>query len=415
MNKQQSPLLPVVSIALLGTIVLIVTNGMTLSGITIFDEAILNDFGWSKSELKFRDFVNLVAASVFMPFVGAVIDKYGVKRMMLIGLLMIAGLYYSYSFIQAAWHMYAIHFGFAIAVSGAGTLATVIMVSQRVKDRRGTAIGIALAGTSAGGIIIPQIGKPLLESFGWRTAFQYEALIPLLIFVAIFFLLKPVSYKKKEGAGETKAGLDEDTGLKEIKFNEAIVTPVFWAICFAGICCFYSIMGVITNLFLYLRELNLSVGEASNAFSIFFAIILIAKLTSGAVTEYINEHKLFKIQLSIMALGAVGMAMNTEALVWPSLIAVGLGWGGLYTLLNYIIINTFGVKSAGKIGGVISTFEGVGSGVGAWLTGLISDQTGSYSMSFWVVVVLLTIALGISFFIKPIHSEESSREKAETS
>ncbi|MEM8891602.1 MAG: MFS transporter, partial [Bacteroidota bacterium] len=182
----------------------------------------------------------------------------------------------------------------------------------------------------------------------------------------------------------------------------------------AGICCFYSILGIITNLFLYLRELNFSVAEASNAFSIFFAIILVAKLASGAVTEYINEHRLFKIQLSLMALGAVGMAINTEALVWPSLIAVGLGWGGLSTLFNYIIINTFGVKSAGKIGGVISTFEGIGSGVGAWLTGLISDQTGSYSMSFWVVVVLLTIALGISFFIKPIHTEESSREVAGT-
>lgn len=399
-------------IALLGTIILIVTNGMTITGLTIFDEAILGEFGWSKSELKFRDFVNLVAASFFMPFVGAIIDKYGSKRLMVLGLLMIAALYYSYSYIQASWHMYAIHFGFAIAVSGAGTLATVIMVSQRVKEYRGTAIGIALAGTSAGGIIIPQIAEPLLQNYGWRGAFQYEAFIPLLIMLAVFFLLKPVSYTKKEVLETNEGAIDKDTGLREITFQTAIRTPVFWAICFAGICCFYSILGIITNLFLYLRELNFSVQEASNAFSIFFGIILVAKLTSGAVTEFINEHKLFKIQLSLMAVGAVGMAMNTEAFVWPALVAVGLGWGGLYTLLNYIIINTFGVKSAGKIGGVISTFEGIGSGVGAWLTGLISDQTGSYSMSFWVVVVLLTIALGISFFIKPIEQEEVLEKEA---
>jgi len=148
------------------------------------------------------------------------------------------------------------------------------------------------------------------------------------------------------------------------------------------------------------------VDAAKNTFSIFFGLILIAKLLSGVVTEYINEHKLFKIQVALFALGTVGMAMNAEAFVWPSLIAVGIGWGGLYTLLNYIIITTFGVKSAGKIGGVISVFEGVGSGVGAWLTGLISDQTGSYAMSFWVVVVLLTIAFVISFFIKPIISKD---------
>lgn len=410
MNNKNS-LFAAASIAILGTIVLIVTNGMTFSGITIFDEAILNEFGWTKSQLKFRDFVNLVAASVMMPFVGAIIDKYGVKRMMIIGLAMIAVLYYLYSFIQVTWHMYAIHLVFAFAVSGAGTLAVIIMVSQRVIERRGTAIGIALAGTSAGGIIIPQIGRPLLEEFGWRTAFQYEAIIPLIIMVFIILLLKPITYKAKASNEQKDTGIDEDTGLKEITFQQAIRTPVFWAICFVGICCFYSIMGIISNLFLYLRELNFSVEGASNAFSIFFAIILVAKLTSGAITEFINEHRLFKIQVALMGLGAVGIALNSESIVWPSLIAVGLGWGGLYTLLNYIIITTFGVKSAGKIGGVISVFEGIGSGVGAWLTGLISDQTGSYSASFWLVVVLLTIALAISFFIKPIGAIEEVPEQ----
>lgn len=404
--KPKHSFIKILSIAILGTIVLIVTNGMTFSGITIFDEAILNEFGWTKSELKFRDLVNLVAASIIMPFVGAIIDKYGVKRMMVIGLLLISGLYFLYSFIQVAWQMYAIHLAFAFAVSGAGTLAVIIMVSQRVIEKRGMAIGIALAGTSAGGIIIPQIGTPLLQEFGWRNAFQYEAIIPIIVMLVILFFLKPIKYKQK--VNKSTSTLDEDTGLHEITFKKAIKTPVFWAISFAGICCFYSIMGIISNLFLYLRELNFTVEGASNAFSIFFGIILIAKLTSGAITEFINEHRLFKIQLTLMGLGAVGIALNSETLVWPALIAVGLGWGGLYTLLNYIIITTFGVKSAGKIGGVISTFEGIGSGVGAWLTGLISDQTGSYSMSFWVVVVLLCIALAISFFIKPIKKVETA-------
>jgi len=193
-NKTDSSFLSVVSIAILGTIILIVTNGMSFSGITVFDEAILGEFGWTKSELKFRDFVNLVAASFIMPFVGAIIDKYGVKRMMVLGLLLMAGLYYLYSFIQVTWHMYAIHFAFAFAVSMAGTLATIIMVSQRVTERRGMAIGIALAGTSAGGMILPQIGAPLMEAFGWRTAFQYEAIIPIIIAVIIFIFLKPVKY-----------------------------------------------------------------------------------------------------------------------------------------------------------------------------------------------------------------------------
>ena len=76
MNNKTS-LISVIGVALLGTILLIVSNGLTLSGITVFDEAILTEFEWTKSQLKFRDFINLVSAALLAPFVGAVIDKYG--------------------------------------------------------------------------------------------------------------------------------------------------------------------------------------------------------------------------------------------------------------------------------------------------------------------------------------------------
>ncbi len=395
-------------IAILGTITLIVTNGMTISGITVFDETILETFGWTKSELKFRGLINLVASSLIVPFVGAIIDKWGVKRMIVLGLLLISGLLFSYSLIQSVWHVYAIHLGFAFAVSGAGTMAIIIMVSQRVKTKRGTAIGIALAGTSLGGMIVPQIGRPLLENFGWRTAFQYEAIIPLIIIVIIFIFLKPITYKKKVTSDVIEK--DEETGLTELTVQNAIKTPVFWAICFTGIFCFYSILGVIDNLFLYLSELGFSAKDATNAFSIFFFIMLVAKLSSGVITDYINEHKLFKIQLALMVFGVVLLAMHSKALIWPALICIGIGWGGLYTLLNYIIITTFGVKSAGKIGGLISFFEGVGSGLGMWLTALIADKSGSYSTSFWFMVGLLCIAFIISFFIKPIPANTNVSE-----
>ncbi|WP_298487526.1 MFS transporter [uncultured Maribacter sp.] len=398
----------ILGVAILGTILLIVSNGLTISGITIFDEAILTDLDWTKSELKFRDFINLVSAALLAPFVGAVIDKYGAKRLMIIGLLVISAMLYLYSKIAFTWHVYLIHFVFAIALSGAGALAVLIMVSKRVTEKRGIAIGIALAGTSAGGIIIPQIGIPLLKNFGWRTAFQYEALLPILVALLLFIFIKPVKFKEKTST-DTSAK-DKETGLIEIQFKKALKTRVFWAICIVGACCFYSIMGLITNLFLYLREQDFSVVSAGNTLSVFFMIILGSKLVSGTIAEYINEHKLFKIQVSLMALGALCIALDSPVLVWPALILYALGWGGLYTIINYIIITTFGVKSAGKIGGIIAAFKGLGAGLGAWMTGLISDQTGSYSMSFWVVVIILCIAISVSFFIKPIIAVQETEK-----
>ena len=389
----------IVGIAVLGMIVILCSNGLTLTGITAFDETLLEEFGWSKSELKFRDTLNMVIASFLMPVVGLVIDRFGVKNTMMGGLVLLATLVYSYSYITNLTHVYLIHSVFAIAVSAAGTMAVVIMVTQRITKMRGTALGIALAGTSAGGMIIAPLATYLLTRFDWRTAFKLEAILPIIALVLVFFFIKNVRYSKENKESE-------DTGLTEITFGTALRSSSFWLIAIAGFFCFYTILGIIGNLFLYLREMGYSPEATSGMFTIFFAIILCAKFASGFLTEYINKYSIFKFQLAMMLLGTICFSLNTPAFAWPAMILTGLGWGGLYTLFNFIIITTFGVKNAGKINGIISTFEGIGSGLGIWLTAVISDKTGDYSMSFWLMVAFLAIAFICSFFLKPVAAHE---------
>ncbi len=385
----------IIGISVLGMIVILCSNGLTLTGITAFDETLLNEFGWSKSQLKLRDTINLVAASFLMPLVGLVIDRFGVKNTMIAGLALLSILIYSYSYVSSLTHIYIIHSFFAIAVSAAGTLAVVIMVTQRITKMRGTALGIALAGTSAGGMLLAPLVTYLLNSYDWREAFKMEAILPIFALILVFIFVKNVKYSK-----ENKK--EEDTGLTEITFATAIRSTPFWLIAFAGFFCFYTILGIIGNLFLYLREMGYSPETTSGMFTIFFAIILCAKFASGFLTEVFNKYSIFKFQLALMLLGTVMFSLNTPVFAWPAIILTGLGWGGLYILFNYIIITTFGVKNAGKINGIISTFEGIGSGLGIWLTALISDMTGDYSMSFWMMVLFLLIAFICSFFLKPV-------------
>lgn len=398
MNNKTTSFGGLVGVALLGMLVILFSNGLSLSGITAFDKTLLDEFQWTKGELKFRDFLNMCVAAFIVPFVGALIDRYGVKKIMSIGLILVSILVFSYSYIQNLIHIYAIHIGFAFAVACAGTMSVVIMVSQRVKENHGTALGIALAGTSLGGIVISRLSNRLLDNYDWRTAFQIEAVLPLIALVLIWVFLKPINYQKEEK--------NVDTGLTEIKFSQAIRSGTYWAICAAGFFCFYAILAIIGNLYLYLSELGYDRNEATNMFTIFFLIILAAKFLSGIITDYINKYLMFKLQLCCMIIGVVFFALNQPQFAWPGLIFVGVGWGGLYTLFNYTIITTFGVKNAGKINGLISTFEGIGAGAGSWLTGVISDKTGDYSMSFYLIVVFLVISLIISFFIKPLKANE---------
>jgi MFS family permease len=70
---------------------LMVTNGLTFAGITVFDESLLREFGWSRGTLKFRDMLTMALAGVLSPVAGAIADKYGVKRLMLGGAALLAG------------------------------------------------------------------------------------------------------------------------------------------------------------------------------------------------------------------------------------------------------------------------------------------------------------------------------------
>ena len=378
---------------------MICTNGLTFSGITVFDETLINEFDWSKSTLKFRDFINLAVAAMIVPFMGAIIDKYGVKKTFIFGLTLLSLCLYVYSFIGSATQMYFIHVGFAFAVAAAGTLAVIIMVSQRVQNNRGTAIGIALAGTSLGGLIIPKIGGALLENYDWRIAFRYEAIIPLIILVLVIIFVRSSDTVNKEGKSKTD-------DLIEYKFSDAIKTRQFWLLASIGFFCYYAILGAIGNLFLYMRELEFTADTAINALGLISILILIAKFISGVLTDYVNKYTLFKIQVGIMMVGAVGFAMYSTEVIWYAIPIFALGWGGLYTLINYIIITTFGVNSAGKIGGTISTFESLGAGLGIWLSGYFADVSGSYALSFKIVAAFLLLSLFMSLFINPVASDE---------
>ncbi len=382
----------------MGMLILTVTNGMTFTGLTVYDESLIEYFNWTKSTLKFRDFLNLACAAIILPFIGAFVDKFGVKRSLIVGLLLLGLCYKLYAHIATPTQMYLIHIIFAFGVAASGTLVVIIMVSQRVSNNRGAAIGIALAGTSLGGILIPKLAGYLLKDNDWREAFQYESILPFFIIILVLLFVKDKD--KFESSGKKKT-----QDLTELDFKAALKTRPFWLLAFIGFFCYYAILGLMGNLFLYMRELSFSTETAINALGLISLVILVAKLVSGVLTDYVNRYVLFRIQIFVMLLGAIGFAMYSDSMVWFAIPLMAIGWGGLYTLINYIIITTFGVDSAGKIGGSISTFESLGAGLGIWLSGMIADQSGSYQMSFIVVSAFLFIAFIFSFLLKPLTEE----------
>ncbi len=376
---------------------LMVSNGMILSGLSAFDKALIAEFGWSRGTLKARDLITLLATGLAAPFMGIVIDRIGVKRLILVGSVALAVAYALYSRIANPLHAYLIHLVFAVVLIGCGLNVAVILVSNWFESKRGTALGIAIAGTSFGGMIFPPVITSLVAQGGWRDAFMTLAAVPLVLLVLAAIIVK----SRPSDAGELAFGA-KDSGpkvsgvvpeLPGMTFAEAKSTSTFWILCFIASMTFYAMMSAMAHLFLHMMDLGFKPPEAAKGLSIMFGLALVGKLVFGFLADVMDQKKVFLGNMAVMLAGALALTTLNKDFIWAAVALFGLGWGGMYTMLQLQAINAFGLKAAGKILGVLVMVEAIGGGVGIFLTGALFDAYKSYQVPFIIISGVLFASL----------------------
>jgi MFS family permease len=379
-----------------------ISNGMSITGLSVFDESLINEFGWERSGLKFRDFITFGVAGLLSPLMGIVIDKIGVHRVMVVGFALLAIAYFLYPHLDSLPTLYGIHIILGVVVICCGLNPCMILVSSWFREKRGTAIGIALMGSSLGGVIFPQLGTFLLKHDTWRSAFLNEMVIALVMMVLAALLIR------NKPADDNGAKMVVDKAIvaadpNDMSYSDAIKTKTFWALAIIAMTTFYTILGAQAHLFLYLRDLDFSAQTATNAISLLFGGGIIGKVFFGWLADKFDQKTILIGNIVLMFVGSILLAMMNSTLIWVAIIAFGFGWGGIYTLLQLTAINSFGLTSAGKILGTITILDALGGGSGIWLTGVffeISDK--SYALAFQIFCTLLFIALLAATQIKPI-------------
>lgn len=110
-------------IAFCSLLIMWITNGLTLAGLTVFDEEILNFLGGEngseglRGPLKFRDLITLFASGLMAPFIGAIADRVGVRPLMVIGFLLLSAGNFFYSKIADMNDIYLIHVVLAMSLA----------------------------------------------------------------------------------------------------------------------------------------------------------------------------------------------------------------------------------------------------------------------------------------------------------
>lgn len=380
-----------------------ITNGITLAGLTIFDEELLNFLGGEagpdglRGALKFRDTITLLGSGLLAPLAGALADRLGVRPLMVVGLVLLAAGNFLYSRVEDLNDIYGIHVMLAFALAGAGLVVNVMIVSRWFVKNRGLAVGITVAGTSLGNAALPQLNAWLLGEFGWRTAFVYTSVIPLLLIPMVIFLLR----EKPEDMGLVAPGAGEALSTRPsaslgMRYGEAVRSRNFWILATVAMLTFYSILTYVAHLFLHMREQGFEIQVAATGLTVLFSLGLVAKIGSGFLADRFGRKQVFVGTLAVMTLGTWLMISTNTLTFWPAIVLVGMGWGGLYTLLQFLCAETFGLRDLGKILGTITVLDTLGGGMGPFLTGLMYDAWGSYERPFTIIAVMVTVALVLS-------------------
>lgn len=394
-------------VAVLALLVVLTSNAMTNAGLTVFDESLLEELGCSVAQLKVRDSITFLATALLVLGAGWLVDRYGFKPFLLMGMTLLGVSYFLYSQAQSLVQLYLLHLLFAAVLALSGITISIITAATWMPKRQGLAIGMTVAGTSIGGMLIPPLANALNARFGWRAAMRIESVWPLLLMVVVLVLLR--NRPKRDGS-ETDAAAATTGAGEGMVFAEVLRRRQFYQVALAGSLTFYAVLSLFSHLFLYMRSHDFDPAAASLGLSVISLAGLIGKLGSGWISDRIDPYRLLRLQMFTMLSGLIGVTF-APGFIWIFLAITGLGWGSLHTLFNYILITLFGLRDAGKINGSVSIANSIGGGLGILLTGFAHDSMDGYTAAFAIVCAVMFIGALLTLRLRPpVDGDIASRQ-----
>ena len=337
--------------------------------------------------------------AVLSPLLGSLMDRVSVRLLMALGGVFLAAGYVAISFATSFTQVLLI-FGVLIAPANVliGPVAVTVLLSRWFARKRGRAIGIAIAGISAGGFFFPMVVQSLLEAHQWREALRLLALILLVWTVPATLLVVDRPGDRNlhpDGAAEPSEEARREEKAAPVSAMTVLTDPAFWMICLTVATVTSGMKGMITNLAPLATDNGVPAHRAALLISIYAGCGFIAKINFALLSDRLGPRVLM-----VAALGGFGfgMVLLTRASLGFEAIALGVGCIGLFGGLmvpieSFLAPRVFGQRVVGKAMGLISGTILVALLATPPLFGLIFDLTGSYDGIFWTFGGIALLAM----------------------
>lgn len=345
------------------------------------------DLGIGREAFAFALALQNIIWGITTPFVGALADKYGSGRMIVLGGVVYASGLYVMSGAQNAFDLNlgaGLLIGFGQAAAGFAVILGA--VARRVPaGKRSIALGIATAGGSFGQFYMAPVSLGLIEAVGWSTALAYITFLALMM-VALAAALTGDSSDAQEGDPAQTLG----TAVREATGHKG-----FWLLTSGFFVCGFQISFIAVHFPAFLRDAGFSAATGATAIALIGFFNIIGTYGCGVLGgRYSKKYLLSGLYFLRAVLIAVFlMAPVTELSVLVFASVMGVLWLGTVPLTSGLVAQIFGVRYMSTLFGIVFFSHQMGSFIGVWWGGYSFDTTGNYDQ-IWIASIVLGIMAG---------------------
>ncbi len=402
----------------LSFLMVMICLGFCSSPKSLFIAPVTSALGIDRGLFSINDSVRFITVAIINVFFGALINRFGAKKLICAGFICLISSQLVYSFATNVLVFYI--GGMLLGLGLAWTTTTMVgaVVNKWCRESKGTIMGAVLAANGIGGAIAIQILTPIIEesAFGYRNAYRLSAVILLVVLalIVLFFKNSPkkgdnekIEVSKKKSRGREWSG---------IAYKDAVKMPYFYC---ALICIFltgFVLQGANGVSAAHMKDAGLDPAYVGTVLSIHSLVLAGFKFLTGFIYDKRGLRTTINICSVTAVIVMVCLVMVTDSFAGKIFAMIYGIFSSLALPLETIILpiyagDLFGQKSFNKILGLFVSVNTAGYAVGAPIINLVFDKFGTYNPGFILcAVVMVGVIIAMQFVITTAHKYQKLAE-----
>jgi sugar phosphate permease len=370
-----------------------------------------NEFGWSRATISVAVSIGLLLFGLTAPFSAALMERFGVRRVMLFALVTIASGASLTTIMNAPWQLDLLWGVVVGSATGAVSVPLAATIATRwFSSRRGLVTGILTASNASGQMIFLPALAVLATNYGWRyAALTVAGVAMLLVFpiVAIFVRDRPQAIGLQPYGATEPVPIPERSSKPFRPAIDALLLGIrsrtFWLLVATFFICGLSTNGLIgTHLIPAAVDHHMTAVAGASLLALMGIFDVIGTTFSGWLTDRLDPRRLLAWYYALRGLAVIALPFafgSTVALV-AFAVFYGLDWVATVPPTVAITADTFGVQRAGVVFAWVYAAHQFGAAAAAWAAGASRGWFGNYTFAFVSAGALCLLAAALSLRIE---------------